>query len=336
MISFKSDYAQGAHPRILQALQNANAEHNDSYCFDAHCTRAVELIRQRLGQDHFVTFMPGGTVANLTVISHFLRQHQAVISAVTGHVFTHETGAIEATGHKVVACPSNDGKLTPALIQNALDEHHHVPYTVQPKMVYISQTTEWGTVYTKDELTAISRFCREHELYLYMDGARLGCALAALGGELTLADLADMTDAFTIGGTKNGALFGEAVVIPNAALAQDFKFSMRQKGGLLARGCVLGIQFEELFSDDLYIELAAHANRMAKILADGLTKAGYKFHVQPQTNQLFVHIENNLLKRLSERYMITVWEKSETHTLVRLMTSWAIKEEDVREFLAQL
>ena len=337
MISFKSDYAQIAHPRMLQALINANMEHSDGYGEDKHCKNAIRLIRQALGNDGcFVTFMPTGTIANLTAISHMLRQHQAVISADTGHIFTNETGAIEATGHKVIACAGENAKLTPELIVSTLAKYTHVPHVVQPKMVYLSQSTEWGTVYNKEELTAISGLCREKGLYLYVDGARLGSALAALRGDLTLADMATLTDAFTFGGTKNGALLGEAVIIPNKALAEDFMFSVRQKGGLLAKGNVLGIQFEELFKDDFYIELADHANRMSSMLKEGLQQAGYRFHVASPTNQQFVYVENQTIERLKQNYLFLIWKAGETHSLIRLITSWATSEEDVRGLLAQM
>ena len=336
MISFKSDYAQGAHPRILEALAKFNLEHNDGYCEDVHCKNAVRLIQKKLGGEFFVAFMAGGTLANLTVISHFLRPHQAVISADTGHIFTNETGAIEATGHKIITCPNEDGKLTTQMILNALKNHTHVPHVVQPKLVYITQATELGTLYSKAELTAISDLCRQKGLYLYIDGARLGCALAAMKDELTMADLADLTDAFTAGATKNGALFGEAVIIPNSALAQDFLFSVKQRGGLIAKSSVVGIQFEELFKDDLYIELATHANAMSQILKDGLIRAGVTLCWDSPTNQQFALIENETARRLSKDYAMLVKKGDATHSMMRLVTSWATKQEDVLEFIAKL
>jgi len=333
VISFKSDYAQGAHPRLIEALVKFNMEHNDGYGADQHSKNAVRFIQERVGGDCFVTLMAGGTLANLTVISHALRQHHAVISADTGHIFTNETGAVEATGHKVIPCAGKDGKLTAEMIQKALDNHTHIPHVVRPKLVYISHPTELGTLYGKNDLTEISALCKQKGLYLYIDGARLGCALAAQKDELNMADLAALADAFTAGGTKNGALFGEAVIIPNKALAEDFLFSVRQKGGLLARGGALGIQFEELFKDDLYIQLGGHANKMARILKEGLTQAGFEFLVDSPTNQQFVYIDNKTFGKLSEKYLLRPWKRFEERTLVRLVTSWATKEEEVREFL---
>jgi len=270
------------------------------------------------------------------VISHMLRQHQAVISADTGHIFTNETGAIEATGHKVIACPGQDGKLTTQMIMKVLEGHRHVPHVVQPKLVYISQSTELGTLYSKEELTAISGLCRQMGLYLYIDGARLGSALAALKDELTMADLAALADAFTAGGTKNGALFGEAVIIPNSALAQDFLFSVKQKGGLMARGSVLGIQFEQLFTDDLFIELGDHANKMAKILKDALVQARFKFYVDSPSNQQFVLVKNETAQTLSQKYSIIVKPHDDNYSIVRLVTSWITTKEEVRELIDYL
>lgn len=336
MISFMSDYAQGAHPRMLQAIAAASYEHNECYLEDVHCVNAAKLIGQRLGKECFVTFMPTGTAANLAVIGHFLKPHQAVISADSGHISTNETGAIEATGHKVIACPSENGKLTVETIKKALADHWHVPYVVQPKMVYISQPTELSTLYSKAELTAISKLCREKSLYLYVDGARLGMALAAMQDELTLADLAELTDGFTIGGTKNGALFGEAVVIANLLLAEDFLFSVRQRGAMFARSSTLGIQFEEFFKDNLYVELGDHANRMAKLLKEGMVRSGFTLYPEPETNQLFVNLDNKLIERLSKDFTILIWQGGEATSLVRLTTSWATTEEDVRLFLAAL
>jgi len=320
----------------MEALLNFNMEHSDGYGADEHSKNAVRLIQQKIGRDCFVTLMAGGTLANLTVISHALRQHQAVISADTGHIFTNETGAIEATGHKVIPCASQDGKITAEMIQKALDNHTHIPHVVQPKLVYISHPTELGTLYSKNDLEDISALCKKKGLYLYIDGARLGCALAAQKDELTMADLADLTDAFTAGGTKNGALFGEAVVIPNKALAEDFLFSVRQKGGLLARGSTLGIQFEEFFKDNLYTQLGGHANKMAQILKDGLAQAGFEFLADSPTNQQFVYMDNKTFDKINQKYLLRPWKRFEDKTLVRLVTSWATTEEDVREFLGDV
>lgn len=277
-ISFRNDYSEGAHPRLLQALLQAlvqaSAEQNAGYGTDRHSERAIALIRQAVAQPQAaVHLLVGGTQTNLTAIAAFLRPHQAVIAVEAGHIATHETGAIEATGHKVLTVPALHDKLTPALIQPVLDVHGN-EHMVQPRLVYISNSTESGTIYTRAELDALSRFCRAHDLLLYLDGARLGAALTADGNDLDLPTIAALTDAFYIGGTKNGALLGEALVIVTPALQADFRYLIKQRGALLAKGMVLGAQFATLFEDGLFFELAAHANAMAQRLRAGLLAAG--------------------------------------------------------------
>lgn len=331
MVSFKCDYAQGAHPRILEAITRTNAEHTEVYGEDEHSSAAAKLITKQTKRECFVSFVPGGTIANLVVISHFLRPHQAVIAADTGHIFTNETGAIESTGHKIVTHPGEDGKLTPEMICKVLGKHGHVPFTVQPRLVYISQPTELGTVYSKAELTALYATCQERGLYLFVDGARLGCALAL--GDATIADLAMLTDAFTIGGTKNGGLFGEAVVIPNAKISEDFLFSVRQKGALLAPGRLLGVQFEELFRDGLYLELGRWANEMSALLKSGLKSLGIRFYAESPTNQQFVWLRNEVIEKLEKEYMILALETVEEESVVRLVTSHATTRKQVEGFI---
>jgi len=335
MFSFKYDYSEGAHPSILSALAQVNDEQTDGYGEDQFCAEAVNLIQKQMGKKCFVNFLSGGTQANLTLISHALRQHQAVISADTGHIFTNEAGAIEAQGHKVIACPATaDGKLTVAAIESAVNSHNRAPHLVQPKLVYISQTTELGTVYNRKELEDISLFCREAGLYLYIDGARLAMALAVEESGLTMADYARLSDAFTAGGTKNGALFGEAMIIPNAEIARDFLYSVKQNGGLLAKGRVLGIQFMEMFREDLYVELARHANSMGVLLRDELVKLGYKTQVDSPTNIHFVLLPDKKLEVLKKNFgFLPTAKPDKEHTYVRLVTSWATTKEDVMKFV---
>jgi len=330
MISFKNDYSEGAHPRILQAMLETNFKQETGYGEDSFSQEAKELIKQKLGNDTVdIHFLTGGTQTNLVAISAFLRPHEAAIAAQTGHIFVHETGAIEATGHKVLTVNVTDGKLTPAKVQEVLDIHTD-EHMVKPKLVYISNTTEVGTVYTKTELEDLSRFCREKGLYLFMDGARLGSALCSAGNDLELSDLPGLLDAFYIGGTKNGALLGEALVISNESLKTDFRYHMKQKGALLAKGRVIGIQFRELFREDLFYTCALHANKMAYKLRDGLKEAGVNFISESNSNQIFPVVSNSLLKELQKKYSFEIWAKpDEEHTVIRFVTSWATHEQDV-------
>lgn len=337
MYSFLCDYSEGAHPQILDALIRTNLEQTDGYGLDEHCRIASSFIRQKIGkEDVDVHFLVGGTQTNFTAISAFLRAHQAVVSAKTGHIFVHETGAVEATGHKVIVEATADGKLTPKEIQSVLNAHED-EHMVKPKLVYISNSTEIGSIYHKSELTSLSRYCRENNLILFMDGARLGSALASDENDLTLSDLAELTDAFYIGGTKNGALMGEALVICKEELKEDFRYHIKQKGGLLAKGRLLGIQFEELFRDNLYFELAAHANRMASILTKSFRELGYGFLTHSPSNQIFPILPNALIRKLEEDYSFYPWNKTdEDNTAIRLVTSWATKESDIAAFIEKL
>ncbi len=337
MYSFKNDYSEGAHPRILNALVETNFEQADGYGEDRYTLEAVRLMKQRIGRDDLaIHLIPGGTQSNLIAISAFLRPHEAAIAANTGHILVHETGSIEATGHKILSQAVSDGKLTPAHIKAALDEHTD-EHMVKPRLVYISQPTEIGTIYRKSELEQISTFCREHNLILYVDGARLGSALSARENDLDLADLARLVDAFYIGGTKSGALIGEALIICRDDLKEDFRFHMKQKGALLAKGRLLGIQFLELFRDNLYFDLAKHANQMAGLLREAITQAGFRFLVYSPTNQIFPILPNSLIAELQKEYSFYIWSKVDAdHSSIRLVTSWATKEEAVREFVQKV
>ncbi|NGZ76480.1 threonine aldolase family protein [Saccharibacillus alkalitolerans] len=341
MTRFECDYTQGAHPRILQRLLETNMDQTSGYGTDEYCERARDLIRRECEADAAdVHFLVGGTQTNTTVIAALLRPHQGVLSADTGHIAGHETGAIEAAGHKVLTLPHQDGKITAEQVRRAYEAHENdgaKEHTVQPGMVYISQSTENGTVYTLSELEALSEACRECGLPLFVDGARLGYALAAEGGDVTLADLARLTDVFYIGGTKLGALMGEAVVILNEALKRDFRYLIKQRGGLLAKGRLLGVQFETFFEDGLYFEISRHAVSLAMKLRRGLEELGFGFLHDSPTNQQFPILPDDLLEGLKAKHSFTIWEKVDaTHTAVRFCTSWGTTETEVDGLLGDL
>ncbi|MDR0905490.1 MAG: aminotransferase class I/II-fold pyridoxal phosphate-dependent enzyme [Oscillospiraceae bacterium] len=333
MHSFKNDYSEGAHPRIYEALQRTNLQQTEGYGEDFICAEAAALLRDAVkSPDAAVVFLSGGTQANLVLIAHALRAYEGVIAPESGHINGHECGAVEATGHKILTLPSGDGKITAPQITELLREYNS-PHVVAPRLVYISQATETGTVYTRDELKTLYNFCRTNGLYLYIDGARLGNALAAERG-LTLADIANFSDAFTVGGTKNGFLFGEALIIPNAELAQNIKYSQKQHGAMLAKGRVIGAQFEAMFRDSLYFELAAYANEMGLLLRDGLAARGVKFAYDSPTNLQFPIFSNADVEKLSKSYGFNIMgNHGASGSVVRLVTSWATTEEDVRGFL---
>ncbi len=334
MLYFNNDYAEGCHPKVLEALTQTNMEQTPGYGTDAHCAAAADKIRALCKDDTLaVHFLVGGTQANLTVIDAALRPHQGVIGADCAHINCHETGAVEATGHKVLGLSSVDGKITGQQIRDYVRAHYasdSFEHTVQPKMVYLSNPSELGTLYSLSELTDISRACRDTGLYLFVDGARLGYGLTAQGNDVTLEDLARLTDVFYIGGTKVGALFGEAVVISNPELKQDFRYMIKQHGGMLAKGRLLGVQFEALLEDDLYFTVAAHANRLADKIRDCLGELNYPLLVPGVTNQIFPILPDALLEKLSRDFVFCEQERvDETHRAVRFCTSWATREEAV-------
>lgn len=337
MYSFKNDYSEGAHPRILNALVESNLEQVEGYGEDEYSKKASELIKQRIGrEDVDIHFIPGGTQTNLIAISAFLKPYEAAVAANTGHILVHEAGAIEATGHKVISIKVEDGKLAPSHIRPVLEEHTD-EHMVKPKLVYISNPTEIGSIYSKAELMELSRFCKEKDLLLYVDGARLGSALCVEESGLALSDMAALTDAFYIGGTKNGALIGEALVICRDSLKENFRFHIKQKGALLAKGKLLGIQFLELFRDDMYFELARHANRMAGLIRDALAEKGFGFLTYSPSNQIFPILPNELIAELEKKYAFYVWAKIDGNSsAIRIVTSWATKEEAVLEFIRDI
>jgi threonine aldolase len=336
--NFRNDYSEGCHPNLLEAIARANAGQQESYGEDEYSARARDLIRSAAGSPGAdVYFVSGGTQANLIIIGSALRSHESVISAATGHIHVHEAGAIETTGHKINAIENPDGKITVEDITAVLEEHTTVPHMVKPGMVYISNSTEIGTIYSRQELKRLSVFCRDHGLYFFCDGARLGSALCAAGNDLTLQDLAALTDVFYIGGTKNGAMMAEAIVIINDRLKQDFGFFVKQRGALLAKGRFLGVQFLELFRENLFFELARHANAMAMKIATEVKKQGYGFLTHSTTNQIFPVFPNPLIKRLSEKYGFYIWKKMDADmSAIRLVTSWATPETMVDRFIADL
>lgn len=341
MYSFRNDYSEGAHPKVLQALVDTNLVQTTGYGTDDYCREAADMIRELCDEPKAeIHFMVGGTQTNLTIIQAFLHSYEAVIAAHTGHVNVHETGAIEATGHKVCTAYSPDGKVTPAMVESVLDAHTGV-HMVLPRLVYISDTTEIGTVYTKAELTALRECCDKHGLYLYLDGARLASALTSPENDLTLKDLAALTDAFSIGGTKNGLLFGEALVLTEDMPKEHFehfRWHIKQRGALLAKGRLLGVQFRALMSDDLYFEIGRHANEVAFRIRDGLAELGYHAEVFSPSNQQFPVMPNRILEQIRE--MGYEYEEDhkvdEEHTCVRFCTCWATPMSAAEDFLRDL
>ena len=339
--NFMNDYNECAHERILEAIVRSNREQDDSYGLDARCAHARSLIQAQLGgAESDVHFLVGGTQANLTIIAASLKPYQGVICANSGHINVHETGAIEATGHKVLPLPTDNGKITAEQIAAHIAAHYAdatAEHMVQPGMVYLSQPTEVGTVYTKSELRAISRVCLLYGMLLYVDGARLGNSFAAKGADVFLPELAQYTSAFSIGGTKMGALFGEALVINEPMLKKDFRYHIKQRGGMLAKGRLLGIQFETLFTDGLYDEIGRHAVKEAQRIATGVQAKGYKLFVDSPTNQVFPILPRELLKALSNDFGYAFWQIfDEENDVVRFCTSWATPPEMVDALLESI
>ena len=334
MIQFQCDYNEGAHPTIMQRLCETNMEQTVGYGEDRYCEEARALIRKACErEDVDVHLLVGGTQTNTTVISHTLRPYQGVLTAVSGHINVHETGAIEATGHKVLAIASEDGKLTASQIEEAMQAHLNEDgpeHMVQPGMVYISFPTEVGTVYNCAELQEIRTVCSKYALPLFVDGARLGYGLCSPESDITLPQLAKLAEVFYIGGTKVGALFGEAVVITNEALKRDFRYSIKRHGGMLAKGRLLGLQFSTLFTENLYLNIAQHAINEAMRIKAALQSKGITFLMDSPTNQQFPIFNNSQLEVLSKEFLFSIWQRiDEEHTAVRICTSWATKSENV-------
>ena len=337
MIYFRNDYSEGAHPKVLQALVETNLVSTPGYGCDEYCACARELLRERFACPNAdVHFLVGGTQTNLTAAAAFLRPWEAIIAADTGHIAVHETGAIEATGHKVYVVPGVDGKLTSDAIRTAVRDHQTgtEEHMVLPRMVYVSDSTELGTIYTRAELQALSDTCRELGLYLYLDGARMAMALTAQGNDLVPEDFAQLCDAFYLGGTKNALLFGEALVIVNNALKPYFRNVMKQHGGMLAKGRLLGVQFAAILQDDLWLQTARHANELAQRLAAALTAMGVPLYAASPTNQVFPIFTNAQVEALRQNFSFEfIARVDENHSAIRFVTSWATRPEDVETLL---
>lgn len=339
MIHFDTDYMEGAHPEVMRRLVETNLEQTPGYGCDDYTARAKDLIREACGQPQAaVQFLVGGTQTNATVIDALLARHEGVLGAESAHINVHEAGAIEATGHKVLTLPQYDGKVKAADVEAYIRNFYRdetYEHMVAPGMLYISHPTELGTLYTLRELEDLSRVCREANIPLYMDGARLGYGLAAEGTDVTLKDIARLCDVFYIGGTKVGALFGEAVVAARPERLPHFFSLVKQHGALLAKGRLLGIQFGALFTDGLYQRIGAHAVRLA--LKQAFVEKGYKLHLDSPTNQQFVCLPNETIDRLMREATFELWgPRGETETVVRFVTSWATREEDVDKLIALL
>lgn len=342
MLYFENDYGEGAHPAVLQRLLATNMAKQPGYGADAYCEEARRLIRQACGRpDAAVYFLTGGTQTNGVIIASTLRRHEGVVAAATGHVSLHEAGAIEYVGHKVLTLPQKDGKLAAADVRAYLQAFYDDPnheHMVHPGMVYVSHPTEYGTLYSRRELADLAAVCREYRLPLYLDGARLGYGLACPDSDVSLADLAELCDVFYIGGTKVGALCGEAVTFPRPeAVPPHFVTLIKQQGALLAKGRLLGVQFAALFTDDLYLKIGRKAIAAAQTLREALRAKGYRFFLESPTNQLFVVLENRQMERLGQNVRFSFWEKfDDDHTVVRFATSWATEPDDVEKLIELL
>ncbi len=329
---FRNDYSEAVAPEILKAIGEIANEQSVGYGLDEHSKNAEKLILKRFGlKDGKVFFLSGGTQANMVVISYILRDYESVIACDTGHINVHETGAVEGSGHKILTSFNADGKLKAEDIENILSLHRD-EHMVMPKMVYISDSTETGTVYTLSELKAIRKVCDKNKLLLFIDGARLGVALTS-GADVDAKDIAKYSDIFYVGGTKNGLLSGEAVVIKDTHLAENFRYQIKNRGAMLAKGFVLGVQFERAFTDDLYFKLAKNSNEKANIIRNGLKKLGVKFEGNSTTNQIFIRLENAKADIIMDKFGCELWSLEGNEKVIRIVTSFATTENDCIEFL---
>lgn len=341
MLHFDCDYMEGAHPEVMRRLLETNLEQTPGYGCDPHTERARELIRQACGAPQAeVHFLVGGTQTNATVIDGLLRRHEGVLAAESGHINIHEAGAIEAAGHKVLTLPSHEGKVRAEEVDRWIEEFYRDetwPHMVAPGMLYLSHPTEYGTLYTLSEMEAIHAVCQRHSIPLYLDGARLNYALAAEENSLTLRDIARLCEVFYIGGTKTGLLFGEAVVITRPELLPHFFTLVKQHGALLAKGRLLGVQFETLFTDGLYLRIARQAISTARRLKEALLAKGYRLHIDSPTNQQFLLLPNREIDRLSQYATFELWgPRGEEESVVRFVTSWATTDEQIDALIARL
>ncbi len=334
MLYFTSDYTTGAHPEVMARLNETNLEHTVGYGADPYCTEARQLIREVCqAPDALVQFLVGGTQTNATVIDALLQRHEGVMAAQTAHINVHESGAIEHSGHKVLVLPSHDGKVWADEVEQYVSDFYRdetYEHMVAPGLLYITQATEYGTIYSLAELEELSAVCHRHQIPLFLDGARLGYALASDAADFTLADIARLCDVFYIGGTKQGLLFGEAVVAADPARLPHFLPLVKQHGALMAKGRLLGVQFGALFKDDLYGRIGAHADAMAMRIRQTFEQAGYKAAIDSPTNQQFFVLPNDVLDRLSAHVSFELWgPRGESETTVRFVTSWATSQADV-------
>lgn len=341
MILFYSDYLEGAHPEILKRLAETNFDQTPGYGLDSYCDEAREIVKNVCGTpDADVHFLVGGTQTNVTVISSILRPYQGVLCASTGHINAHETGAVEHSGHKVLPLPSTDGKVSAIQVSDALESHFNDPsyeHIVQPGMLYISFPTELGTIYTKEELSGLKEVCGRWNIPLFIDGARLGYGLESSQCDVTIKDIASAADVFYIGGTKLGALFGEAVVINRESLKKDFRYCIKQNGGMLAKGRLLGIQFSTLLKDGLYFRIARNADLLAEKLTEAFKAKGYEFYAKSPTNQVFPILPMETAERLSRRFGFENWGKVDDRRIAtRFCTSWATTEEQIDELISEI
>ncbi|MEG2298461.1 MAG: aminotransferase class I/II-fold pyridoxal phosphate-dependent enzyme [Anaerovoracaceae bacterium] len=334
MIFLRNDYSSGCHPKVLEALTVTNMENTEGYGLDPYCAKAAQDIKDIIDcQNVDVHFLMAGTQTNLTALASVLRPHEAIIAPYTGHICCHEAGAIEATGHKIIHVPSKDGKLTSADIEAVMEEHCDAHY-VKPRLIFISNLTETGIIYSKSELLELRETCDKHNLLIYMDGARLAMALTQKDNDLDITDIPKIVDMFYIGGTKCGIMFGEALVIVNDALKVDTRCLMKQRGAVLAKGRLLGVQFSEIFKDNLYFKLGKHANQLAYKLAEGIKAKGYKFENQPCSNLVFPIFPDSLIAELEKKVMMEPnFSNHDGTSSVRLVTSWSSTEDDVNSFL---
>lgn len=337
MIRFESDYTQGAVPEIIDALTKTNMEQTPGYGMDKYCFSAAEKIKAEIGKnDADIHFLVGGTQTNFTFIASCLRPHEGVVCASTGHINAHESGAVEATGHKVITIPAFDGKINAKQVAELVTAHEHdtsKEHIVKPKMVYLSQPTENGTIYSKKELEEICCCCREKNLILYIDGARLGYALMCDRNDVSMKDLANLCDAFYIGGTKVGALFGEALVIINDNYKEEFRYIEKQKGAMLAKGRLLGVQFDILFTDGLYYKISRHAVECAEKIKQAFTEKGIGLLYDSPTNQLFPLLSDEQVEKLENAFSFSFWGKYQDKNSVRFCTSWATQKSDVEKLV---
>ena len=339
MLSFENDYLEGAHEKVLNRLVETNRVQAAGYGFDHFTEQAIQQIKNRINcPKATVRFLVGGTQTNQVVINSVLESYEGVISADTGHVAVHEGGAIEYSGHKVLAIPSSEGKITAKGVEDYLDTFNSDfkrDHMVFPGMVYISHPTEYGTLYTKPELESLSKVCQKHNLPLFMDGARLGYGLMSDQSDLTIEDVAKYCDIFYIGGTKIGALCGEAIVFTKQNEPKQFTTRIKHHGALLAKGRLTGIQFLELFTDDLYFKISRHAIEMANKMKAGFLEKGYQLYFDSPTNQQFFILSNEKISELEQKVKFAIWEKyDDQHRVVRFATSWATTEENVDQLLA--